>query len=48
VRRTPGGDGTEEELEVILLGQLLRRRHKATQLHQDLKTTTTTTSYALE
>ena len=41
VRRTPGGDGAEEELEVVLLGQLLGRRHKATQLHQDLRSATT-------
>lgn len=33
----PGGDGTEEQLEVILLGQFLCRRHKAAQLHQDLR-----------
>lgn len=36
VRRAPGGDGTEQQLEVVLLGQLLRRRHKGTELHQDL------------
>lgn len=33
----PGGDGTEQQLEVILLGQLLRRRHKCAQFHQDLQ-----------
>lgn len=33
----PGGDGTEEELEVVLLRQLLRRRHEGAELHQDLQ-----------
>lgn len=33
----PGGDGTEQQLEVILLGQLLRGRHKCAKLHQDLQ-----------
>ena len=33
----PGGDGTEQQLEVVLLGQLLRRRHKGAELHQDLQ-----------
>lgn len=33
---TPGCDGTEQQLEVILLGQLLRRRHKGAELHQNL------------
>lgn len=33
----PGGDGTEEQLEVIFLGQLLGRGHKRAQLHQDLR-----------
>lgn len=32
----PGGDGTEQQLEVVLLGQLLRRRHECAELHQDL------------
>lgn len=36
VWRAPGCDGTEEKLQVVLLGQLLRRRHVVTQLHQDL------------
>ena len=34
---TPGGDGTEQQLEVILLGQLFSRRHKGAELHQDLQ-----------
>ena len=33
----PGGDGTEQQLKVVLLGQFLRRRHKGAQLHQDLQ-----------
>lgn len=32
----PRSDGTEEQLEVILLGQLLRRGHKVTEFYQDL------------
>ena len=35
---TPGCDGTEQQLQVVLLGQLLRRGHVITQLHQDLQT----------
>ena len=34
----PGGDGTEQQLEVVLLGQLLGRGHEGAQLHQDLHT----------
>lgn len=37
VRRAPGGDGTEQQLEVVLLGQLLRRRHEGAELHQNLQ-----------
>lgn len=37
VGRTPGGDGTEQQLEVVFLGQLLGRRHKGAELHQDLQ-----------
>lgn len=33
----PGGDGTEEQLEVVFLGQLLGRGHERAQLHQDLR-----------
>lgn len=33
----PGGDGTEKQLEVVLLGQLLGRRHKGAELHQNLQ-----------
>lgn len=37
VRGAPGGDGTEEQLEVVFLGQLLGRGHKRAQLHHDLR-----------
>lgn len=36
VRGAPGGYGTEQQLQVVLLGQLLRRRHKGAEFHQDL------------
>lgn len=36
VWRTPGCDGTEQQLEVVLLSQLLRRGHKGAELHQNL------------
>lgn len=29
----PGGDGTEQKLQVVFLGQLLRRGHKGAELH---------------
>lgn len=32
----PGGDGTEQQLEVIFLGQLLGRRHEGAEFHQNL------------
>lgn len=32
----PRGDGTEQKLEVIFLGQLLSRRHKCAEFDQDL------------
>ena len=32
----PGRDGAEQQLQVVLLGQLLRRRHEGAELHQDL------------
>lgn len=32
----PGCDGTEQQLEVVLLSQLLRRRYKGAELHQNL------------
>lgn len=32
----PRGDGTEQKLEVIFLGQLLSRRHKCAEFYQDL------------
>lgn len=34
---TPGGDGAEQQLQVVLLGQLLRRRHEGAELYQDLE-----------
>lgn len=37
VRRTPGRDGAEEQLQVILLRQFFSRRHETAQLHQDLR-----------
>lgn len=37
VRRTPGCDGTEEQLQVIFLCQFFSRRHKTAQLYQDLR-----------
>lgn len=33
----PGGDGTEQQLQIVLLSQLLRRGHEGAELHQDLK-----------
>lgn len=36
VRGAPRGDGTEQQLEVIFLGQLLGRRHECAEFHQNL------------